>query len=167
MVGLLAPASTSLQMRTRRPTEESDFAVAKSESPRAAASMGAGRGEIPGTPLQAQPRAMGLGSTSHCPSEETPAQQGSRQSLPSPGQPQGFRGTLPSSSTDPGFPAHQPGPVPRNPHVPPRASAVPLPSEPGPDCITTKVVPSRESLEPPPRTPRGLLQVAAAPTLHV
>ena len=101
--------------------------MAESESPRAAASTGAGRGEIPGTPLQAQPRAMRLGSTSHCPSEETPAQQGSHQSLPSPGQPQGLRGTLSSGSTDPGFPARQPGPTPRNPHVPPVASAVPLP----------------------------------------
>lgn len=129
VVSLPALTSTSLQMRTQRPTEESDFAVAKSESPKAAASTGVGRGEIPGTPRNRRLShgAMGLGSSSHCPSEETPAQLGLHPASAISRPASGLQSTLPSGNADPGFPGRQPGPAPRNPHVPPRTSAVPQP----------------------------------------
>ena len=96
---------------------------------------------------------MGLGSSSHCPSEETTAQLGLHPASAISRPASGLQSTLPSVTLTLAsqFASQDRPPGILTSHH--RPQLCPSPWEPGPDCVTMKA--SRESLGPPPRTPPG------------
>lgn len=152
-------------MRTRRPTEESDFAVASHSPQSSSQRTRVVRGEIPGTAppprhRRLSPGPWGLAAAATAHQRKLLPSWGFTQPLPSPRPASGLQITLRSDNADLASQiANQDRP--QESSCPTMSLSCAGPSEPGPDCVSDQL-PLPEALGPL-RTPWGAARLPLHP----